>query len=329
MLMGSLAGAKVVGAEAPREHAVEPLTRAERLFFLGQQLYDAGKIRASLEIFHNSYAAYASPNSHLYIARCLRDLGHRAEAYAEYKSVLLEAAEAAEPDRYTMTLQAATLERAALRPRLGVLRLEVFATVPGLEIKLASRRVAVAEWSQPHFVDPGTVTVSATAPGRLAFLRNYEISAGEQRTVRIELGTVEVKRPARAIGVVDIVGVAGTEFAAEPSEPPWPPWRVVAVSSAGLGTVGFALWGAFGLKAASRYDRLEAQCGGACGRDYPEEIASGRRETLISQIAFGVGAVGIAGGLAAYWWGRRARPETTAGLELGPSRALCKWGGTF
>jgi hypothetical protein len=290
------------------------------MFFQGQQLYDAGKVRASLEIFRNSYAAYASPNSHLYIARCWRDLGHGARAYAEYKAVLLEAAESAEPGRYTMTLQAAMLERAALRSRLGVLHLDVPRRLPGLEIKLASHRLAMAERAEPHFVDPGTVTVSATAPGRAAFRRSYQLSAGEQRTARIELRPL----PAEVAGrVVEPVVVA------KPREPAWPSWRVLAVSSASLGTVGFGVWGAFGLKAASRYDRLEAQCGGSCGRDQPEEIASGRRETLISQIGLGVGAVGILGGLAAYWWGRRARLETVSKLELGPSRAVTTLGATF
>src|SRR5688500_11033487 len=61
---------------------------AEQRFFEGQKLYGAEKYTEALEQFRASFELLPSPNSKLYVARCLRELGQHAEAYDAYTNVL-------------------------------------------------------------------------------------------------------------------------------------------------------------------------------------------------------------------------------------------------
>src|SRR5262249_40070396 len=81
------AGAKPAAAE-PDAAAVKKATAA---FQKGDELFGKKKFALALEAFKESYAAVPSPNSHLYIARCLRELNDTKAAYAEFGKVIDEA----------------------------------------------------------------------------------------------------------------------------------------------------------------------------------------------------------------------------------------------
>jgi hypothetical protein len=310
-----------VSAQSPSDQTGETRAEAQRAFTQAQQLYDAGKTEAALEAFRSSHAAFPSPNSRLYVARCLRDLGRNAEAYVEFKAVLLDAVEAEDADRYSMTLEAASLERASLRPRLGMFRLKVPDDIPGLEVTVAGRVVAPADWTQPIPADPGTVTVFATAPNRRPYSRTFAIAAGERPAIALALEPAETTSP------------APEPLPPSPPAPvvaPWPTWRAVAVGSAGVAVVGLAAWGAFGLQARARYDHLRRECAGHCGPEFQDSIDAGRTETLVSEVGLAVGAVGLAGCvLGLFLDSGEARTGTMPVLELGRAHARLGWGGVF
>src|SRR4051812_38442643 len=87
LLASEPARAEGGAASAARVEAAD----AEALFFGGQSLYDKGAFAAALVAFRASHARIASPNSSLYVARCLRELGRPAEAYDEYARAMREA----------------------------------------------------------------------------------------------------------------------------------------------------------------------------------------------------------------------------------------------
>jgi hypothetical protein len=314
--------ARPVSAESQPAEVGDTRADAQRTFTQAQQLYEAGRTEAALEAFRSSHAGYPSPNSRLYIARCLRDLGRNAEAYTEFKAVLMDAAEADDADRYAQTLEAASLERASLRPRLGMLRLTVPDDVPMAEVSVAGRVVSRAEWGQPIAVDPGTVSVSATAPGRRPFLRTYSIAAGERPAATVVLPPAGSASPAPA--------PAAPAQPAPPVAAPWPTGRAVAIGSAGVAVVGFAVWGAFGLQARARYDHLRGECDQHCGPEFKDSINAGRTETLISEVGLGVAAAGAAGCILGLILGPgESRTGSLPGLELGRAQARLTWGGVF
>lgn len=66
---------------------------AQQHYSTGRESYRAGLYGRALEEFERSYAATPSPNTHLYIARSLRELGRWTEAQEHYRQTIREAEE--------------------------------------------------------------------------------------------------------------------------------------------------------------------------------------------------------------------------------------------
>src|SRR5690349_1041086 len=106
------------GASAQQPPAEPAVAEAQEHFAAGQKAYENKQFEQALAEFRASYKAVASPNSHLYIARCLRDLNRVGEAYDEYTQVILESADKLGTEKkYAATQKAASEERAALPSR--------------------------------------------------------------------------------------------------------------------------------------------------------------------------------------------------------------------
>ncbi len=87
------------------------------LYREGLELYDERQYESALDRFTESYSALASPNSKLYVARCLRSIGRTEEAVVAYEQAAQLAKErSAVESKYTLTYQNALRELAVLRP---------------------------------------------------------------------------------------------------------------------------------------------------------------------------------------------------------------------
>ena len=297
----ALAGAMLVGLPSspalgqgaqPAQPATEAMTQATDRFFAGQKLYNDKKFEEALVEFRASYTAVPSPNSRLYIARCLRKLGRNGAAYDEYGQVILEAADrAAEDKKYAATQQAAAEERAEIKDRVGTIKLAVPAGVEGVTVRVGVEEVPAARWGQAISADVGSVTVRAEAPGRAPFEKAVEVKPGEQQEVAVDFGGGPPK-PDPVVGVGNGNGDSGGGFNFMSDLP----LRTMAIASGGVGVVGLAMWGIFGVSASSRFDELERKCAGRCDPFYQDDIDAGRRETTASAAGLVIGILGIAGG---------------------------------
>lgn len=90
---------------------------ARELYRLGLEFYDEREYEAALEKFDESFQTQTSPNSKLYVARCLRSLGQTNRAIVAYEQAiqLASARIAAEP-KYEQTYLNAMRELAVLKP---------------------------------------------------------------------------------------------------------------------------------------------------------------------------------------------------------------------
>jgi hypothetical protein len=270
-------------AKPPAESAA---TVAESRFFAGQKLYTDKSYEKALEEFRASYQAVPSPNSRLYIARCLRQLGRMGAAYEEFSRVILEAADRMVADpKYEATQKAASAERAMLKDKVATVAVTMPADVPGAKLFVAGDEVPAAKWSTEITVTAGDVQVRAEAPGRTPFERMITLPAGQSEHLAAELPPAPLAPPSapppRVVKTPDVL-------------------RPVAYATAGVGVVGLVLWGAFGLKASSRFSGLQKVCGGRCGPEHQGEVDAGRKETTISRAGLGLGIVGVLGG-ATLW----------------------------
>ena len=84
---------------------------------LGLELYDERNYESALERFEESFRNLPSPNSQLYVARCLRSMGRTAAAIVAYERAVQLARERARTEpKYELTFQNALRELAVLRP---------------------------------------------------------------------------------------------------------------------------------------------------------------------------------------------------------------------
>lgn len=327
MLAGFSHAPLAFGAQAPTPPASEApastpsaVDVATQRFLAGQTLYEQAKYALAIKEFQASYDAVKSPNSKLYIARCIRKLGRKKDAYSEYLLVVAEAEKrAAEDAKYAGTLSAAKDELAELKSEVAVLRLLIPADVKEATIRIDNETIDASRFLQGGVaVELGPVLVSAEAKGRKPFSKTLEFKAGDDRKVAVELPLDDSanSKPASSL-------------------------RTYAYVSGGVGVAGLALWGIFGVMAKSRYDDLKAQCQGRCDASFQDQVDAGRTETTVSNIGLAFGIAGIAAGAGLFAWdwtsSKKARDNSStvlpslhnASVDLGPRSGMVKLGGVF
>ena len=100
----------------------------------------------------------ASPNSHIMIARTLRDKGDIAQAYAEYDRVVVEADQAILRDsKYQATADAARAERGKLREKLTMVIVRVRNPPEDLHVVVGDKPIERTEWGKPVPVKAGAL----------------------------------------------------------------------------------------------------------------------------------------------------------------------------
>lgn len=329
------------GAQGVSSEAVA-LTRFNR----GRELFLARDYAAALMEFRAANELVPSPNTRLYIARSLREMGRLAEAYTEFQRAAAEAADRARTEpRYAATRDAARAEGSALEARVGRLVLYVPDAPEGTSVTVNGVVVPGAAWGVPMPIDPGRVEITATAPGRLPFRSEVEVHAGQTAEASVNLA------PAPSAGRNEVPQGSATNSDAErpPSgeiaeEPPSPRTVLVrrevggSVRTVGIVlTAGFALAGGagfaiFGSLAANRYADLQAYCGAApCPSSVESQITEGEQYQLLANISLFGGIAGVAIGTVMVIFGgpttveQRVQARDERGTSvLRPSASL--WG---
>src|SRR4051794_15796306 len=82
LLAGGASRARAAGV-APGKATPVQREQAQSRFIKGRDLYNAKKYDAALVELSASLDIVASPNTRLYVGRCLRDMGRLVAAYAE------------------------------------------------------------------------------------------------------------------------------------------------------------------------------------------------------------------------------------------------------
>lgn len=262
---------------------------AQKTFEAGDDLFEYGRYEEAITAFRASQALVASPNSRLMIGRCLRELGRKAEAYAEFAATVDEAEQ--NGGRYAETLAAATAERDAMKTQIAFLVVDA-AAEPGLEgFRIGEQRYSSEHFSKPIALDPGrveVVTIVNGADGRTATLdaeagKTYPLPTGDGQSAAPAAAAPPPSPPAQSESTKV---VATTDSGSG--------LRTAAWISAGVGVAGAAGFAIFGMMSKSQYDSLDEECpGGRCAPDRQADIDSGERNQLFANIGLAVGVVGI------------------------------------
>jgi hypothetical protein len=298
-------------AAAPSANDV---AKATAYFQKGSELLKSKKYIAALEQFKLSYATVPSPNSHLYIARCLAGIGEARAAYLEFDKVYEEAsARATSEPKYAPARDSARVERDELAPRLGLLTINVANPEPGSVVYAGVYQVPPDRWGKPYPIEPGTFNARLETPGRPGLKSQITLGPGERREVTLGGG---VGGPVVGGPVAPPPIVAKSKMS---------PLRIGGIVAAGVGVVGFGMFAGAGIASKATFSDLSLKCGttGGChGMTVTDEVSKGKTQQTIANAGLVIGAVGVAAGVTMIVLSTRkprdSAPQPTADLVVGP-----------
>jgi hypothetical protein len=183
-------------------------------------------------------------------------------------------------------------------------------------------------------VDPGEHVVAASAPGRQPFDQRFQIKAGQQQDVRVQLASASVTPSTNEVRV-QLASSSVTPSAPPVVPPARPPDDDHPSTSARFPTGPVILGGASGVIAAvgiivriknkSDYDNASALCtDGRCQSQAEADDSNAARDRMLAgTVVAGAGLAGIAG--AGIWWAlsgtstEKAGSSSSVSLQAVPS----------
>lgn len=309
-LLGALCASRVAQAQV----SAEEKATAEAVFEEGIRLIKQGNFADACPKFEMSQRVEPAVGTMLYLAECYEKTNRTASSWALFR----EAASLAETSGQTERMKTAQARAARLEPRLAWLTIEVpkDALVPGLSIRRNASPVSNELMGTAIPVDPGEVTVEASAPGRLPFSTKVKVAAKARMVVAVPALEVAPEAPPAAVLPVApeasraapasvnsapqaAAPVPSSAAASAPVEHASPiPWVV-----GGAGVVALGLGSFFGLKAMSNADDAREICPkGICNDPQGETAANdARTQSKISNVCFALGAAAVATGVVLYF----------------------------
>jgi hypothetical protein len=280
--------------------------QAEQLFERGRALFDAGRVDEACATLGESETLEPAVGTLGLLAACHERQGHAAAAFSEYLAAA-DLARARADDREAF----ARARAAAIAPSLAYLAIRVVEPVAGLTVTRDGVPIAPASLGREVVIDPGPISVAASAPEHRRFVTALAIAAGEHVTL-------EIPRLAPSPRAA-LVARASTRDAPAPS---WlGPRRVLAIASAGVGLAGLGIGTAYGVSAIHHADASRVDCDShdRCGPGGGALRDRARSEAMVSTLGFGVGLAGVAAAAALVLTEPRA-PRTHVALapSIGP-----------
>jgi hypothetical protein len=265
----------------------------------------AGDHAQALRFAERAAQLHVTPTLQYFLAREHLALDHPVEALG-YSRACARAAEADLALRNRdVVLEACRAIVASTERRVGRITVQVPSpALPGLAVRVQQVELPATLYGVPYPVVPGAVVVEASAPGRLPFRREVQVTASETSSVDVHLDAAPVV-------VATPIVVAPRVRAAPPVEAPSRgvgvgPWIV-----AGTGAAVMVLGGVFYGRALNERSDRDAACdhGVDCrpeAQTHDERYASYLTAT---NIALGVGAAAVAGGATWFLVSRLSRRE--------------------
>jgi hypothetical protein len=298
-------------------HAEEsPAERAEQLFTQANQLADQGQFGEACPLYEQSNRLDPGIGTQFNIADCYEHSDRPASALAMFRVV-----ERAAGQLGKLARQSSARERAeALEKMVPRLRIRVApedADTPGLVVTCDDRAIDPSDFDRPLPYDPGSHVVSASAPGHLPW------------QLRVDLG-----RETKVLSIPVLASAPTlTPLAAPP--PAFGVQRKVAVASGGLGVLGVAVGGIFGILSLVEHADFTRECArtlhGSCVKGNTSSangaLSTSEAEGNVAAGAFIVGGLGVAGAVT-LWLTAPAKAATPSGIDvapaLGPQAALVR-----
>jgi len=290
---------------------------AEAMFESGVELMRQNAFKEACPKLEMSQRIEPTVGTLLYLGECYERLGRAASAWVTFKEAESLARSAGQAQR------AVVAQKRAERLAQEVAKLTVDVqrdtrTIPGLSVKVGS--VVVPFELDPGGVavpvDPGEVTVEASAPGYLPFSRKVWVEARGRGVIAIPMLSSDPSataqpppRAAPAQPTENAASTASTSLAAtappaviatEPNQRPVP---VLPIVLGAVGVVGVGIGTYFGVSALGDASDARDLCpAGRCTEQRGVDLMDDARTAAnVSNVAFGVGAASLAAAAIIYF----------------------------
>lgn len=312
----ALAATLVAGAAHAQETA--GLAHAQALFDEGRAALSAGDAAAACPKFAESHRLAPAVGTLLNLGVCYEKLGKLASAWGAYNEAAAMAVRTGQNDRAAFAKGKAD----GLTPKLPKLTIDVpeAARVAGLEVKRDGAPAGAAEWGSALPVDPGTHSIEASAPGKIAWSTTVEVSE-------------EARSSTVTVPVLQDVPAAPPPAFPPGEQPEAPPEnrsgaRVTALVAGGLGLAAIGTGVFFGLRSQSKSDDVSDRA--SRGEPWTDETKStydeGKSAATIANVLFIGGGVALATAAVFGFIGWRSRsPAVRAGLTPRSATVEAEW----
>lgn len=327
------------GANALAQGAPDEIAR-RRLIEEAEHARSVGDHAAALDFALRAGAVRMTPSVRQIIAYEHDAVGHTLEALDNADICEREAAADLTLHNRERLITACHALSVSLRARVGWLVVNAPAPLPSdLHVEVGGVTLPIALLGVERPLLPGAFTVTATSHGT-AFQRETIIVAGAHQSVDIAL----IAPPSTPTVTAPSVATPAATAPSAPSVTPTPlvvaPVRTVTTSApvapwivVGVGGASLALAGVFALLREDARASRDAGCDrDGCAPEARDDNASFERYTVLTDVALGVGAAALIGGVTWYALARRgssAQSRVAASIAPSPSGASLTLSGAF
>lgn len=281
---------------------------AEALFQQGVVLSEQGRLQEACAKFEASQGLDVAVGTLLYLADCYEHTGRTASAWARFREASSLAQAQSMPERAHL----AGVRAEALEPKLSRVAIRVAAAAEqprDLSITLDGSPVAPASWGTPLPVDPGVLTLRASAPGYEAFERSIDVPAGAAARLDVEVPV--------------LTRVASSKAAsATPSPAASSLGRTLAITATIAGGVGLASAGVLALIASNKNDDSLDYCTpdpNYCTPPGVELRQDAGRLADFATLSAALGGAFVVTGVVLFATSKPAKPREAAAFRLTPA----------
>ena len=314
LAVAHLLGLAFLTASAGRADAAPSLAEkatAQALFEEGLELMGAKRYAEACPKLEESERLDPALGTRFRLSECDEATGRLASAWAGFLEVADIARSAGQLDRERV----ARARAAEIEPRLSRVKVVVNTPdTPGLEVAHDHVIVGRAQWGMPVPIDPGTYTVTATAPHKRPWRGSVTV-AEDGVTATITVPGLDDARPELGVRRAPRDASPSTEGAPRASGQ-----RIAGFALIGVGVAGVVTGGAMGLVAKANYNSAGSHCGPmTCDASGESTINGARHLADAATAVFVIGAAAGVGGAVLVWTApsREDRPRVTT-LHLGP-----------
>jgi hypothetical protein len=161
---------------------------ARELFVAGVGAQQAGRFAEALDKFERAQSVFQAPTHLLHIAECEAALGKLVESAETYRTLARTQLPQGAPNAFVVAQQQGGAELMQVEPRIPAFRLVVKPdNVPNVQVLLDGQAMSAALVGVQRPADPGTHTITVTAPGYARADQSFALKEREQRDVVVTL----------------------------------------------------------------------------------------------------------------------------------------------